>query len=214
MRQHTRGRIRRIGMAMGAAAVVTVGLQATSAAPAHAECWSPVNISCVEDGGFDSGDGQFGQGSRHAGLVGYDVDQLVMQKLNDFDCSRLLAGGLIITGAASPLAVYEGATVVSSSTPKAGEPTALAGVDNVGAGSNGTITLYPKHFTETPDNVFQYLPPGTGLSRLPSKEEFQASTVLHEDAHLMGTLGAHTPQQSAAFDLEILSTCFGITKIN
>jgi hypothetical protein len=124
-----------------------------------------------------------------------------------------LAGGLIITGAGSPVAVYEGATVVSSSTPNAEDPTTLATAP-VGAGSNGTITLYPKHFTEAPEHVFQYIPAGTGLSRLPTKEEFQAATVLHEDAHLTGALGAHTPQQSAEFNLKILSTCFGITKIN
>jgi hypothetical protein len=42
----------------------------------------------------------------------------------------------------------------------------------------------------------------------------KAMTVLHEDAHLMGTLGSHTQAQSNQFNLQILTRCLGINKIN
>src|SRR5262249_56679743 len=96
MRQHTSGWMRRGGSvlaALAATGILAVGLQAIGTAPAHAECWSPVNISCVDDTEVDTGDHTLGL-SRHAVLVGEDVDWLVMQKLSDFDCSSLLAGGL------------------------------------------------------------------------------------------------------------------------
>jgi hypothetical protein len=40
--------------------------------------------------------------------------------------------------------------------------------------------------------------------------------VLHELAHLTGTLTPHAPDNSdsRAFNMQILTTCFGITKTN
>ena len=223
MRDTAWGWLRRTATGLAAAGLLAGGLQTVGAGPAQAspieppnysDCWSPVNISCVEDTGFDPGDDQ-ASGSGHAGVVGAGVDLLVMARLGDstYDCAQLIAGGLIITGGAAPQNVYAAATVTRSSTPDPEQPTALARAP-IGAGANGTITIYPAFYTEPPENVFLYLPPHKGLSRLPTPAEMKAMTVLHEDAHLTGTLGVHTDEQSAEFNLRILDRCFGITKIN
>jgi hypothetical protein len=203
-----------------AAATVAAGVLAAGAAPAHAlirpdasGCWDPVEIYCIEGTGPDYGGGGGGGGfqSGHGGMVGADVDQLVLDRLADFDCSQLIAGGLNVTGAASPENVYRNATVVRSPTP---DPEGGLAKAPVGAGSGGTITVYPQYDTEPPEAIFGYLPPHTGLDRLPSPTEMKAMTVLHEDAHLMGTLGSHTQEQSNQFNLQILTRCLGINKIN
>ena len=134
--------------------------------------------------------------------------QLATAFLTNPDCNSL------VTGSSSESADHVWLYVAKheSSSPYPDDPNALA-ASPVGAGSGGSITIYPPYHTVTYSPAwFPALSPNQ-LVRTPTDDEMRALALLHEVAHLTGTLGQHVPGDNGyAFNQFILDRCLKLVK--
>jgi hypothetical protein len=185
-----------------------------------------------DDGGYGGGGGGFGGGGSHQPIQGdpdnplpdlpegdglqvlsFAVASLVDVKLTG-PCLDLITGSNPAFGD-NAKTVFQRVEIVSEMYPAGSPNAAAAGTYNMGR--FGTLSIYPAFevWGTNGDHINRFIPANTTLSRNPDRAELQAFHVLHELAHLTGKLSGDDPDhQSGAFNLQLLSTCFGITKTN